>query len=97
MRFDHPLNRLCLALMFCLQIVPAQAISSVVDLRISGLADVVGDLYVFVYNSEKDWLGGDALLMRKVDIASARERGIVSVQFELSPGEYAMSIKQFSL
>ncbi len=92
MHSNHPCNRLRLALMCCLLMMTARAESPVVDLRIAGLADVVGDLYVSVYDSEDEWLGDNALLTRKVDIASSREDGVVMVQIELPTGEYAMSI-----
>ncbi len=92
MRRYHPLNQLGLALVLCLLMAAARAENPIVDLRVTGLQDVAGDLYVIVYDSEDEWLGENALLTQKVDIESARNEGAVMVRIELPAGEYAISI-----
>ena len=63
-----------------------------VTLRVEGLGDVSGALYISVYDSEEKWLGDDTVLLRKVEIDEARDGETVTVRLELAPGEYAMSI-----
>ena len=60
--------------------------------EMTGLQHVDGKLYIAVYDSEDTWLGDDTVLEQKVVIADSREGELVTVELQLAPGEYALSI-----
>lgn len=66
--------------------------TAVVELEISGLQNVSGDLYVAVYDSEDTWLGDEMVLQKKVVIEDARNGDLVTAQLALATGDYAMTI-----
>ena len=63
-----------------------------VNLEVSGLQSVSGDIYIAVYDSEDDWLGDDTVLQKKVVISDALEGELVLTQLQLPLGQYAISI-----
>ena len=70
----------------------AAAETAVVELEISGLQNVSGDLYVAAYDSEDTWLGDKMVLREKVVIEDARNGELVTTQLALAPGNYALTI-----
>jgi uncharacterized protein (DUF2141 family) len=66
--------------------------TTVLNLELTGLQDASGDLYIAVYNSKETWLGDDVVMGAKVVIAEALDGEVVRHQFQLPPGEYALSI-----
>jgi uncharacterized protein (DUF2141 family) len=66
--------------------------TTALNLELTGLQSVSGDIYIAVYNSKDTWLGDDVVVSQKVVIADALDGEIVRYQLQLAPGEYALSI-----
>lgn len=61
-----------------------------VELR--GLKDASGNVYIAVYDSDKNWLGDDVVMSKEVVIAEALDGELVRTELQLPLGEYALSI-----
>jgi uncharacterized protein (DUF2141 family) len=69
-----------------------EAVKSVVQIELSGLADAEGNIFVSAYDSADDWLSDKTVVTSKVAIADALDGDIVRYTLELPPGDYALSI-----
>ena len=64
------------------------------DLRIEieGLEQASGSVYISVYDPNDDWLGENTVMRKQVLIEDARRDGLVHVDMDLPPGNYALSM-----
>ena len=94
MKFSfHPILVTCLLLVAGFSVgTEAPAATTALRVELTGLESVEGELYIAVYDSDDTWLGDDTVLEQKVVIADSREGELVTVELQLSPGEYALSI-----
>lgn len=75
----------------CAQVATAQSGSDLL-VELEGLTQASGSVYISVYNSEDDWLGENRVATRQLVIADARVDDLVKTTFNLTPGEYAISL-----
>lgn len=73
----------------CLSGVATAATLTVV---VSNVQSSIGRLNIAVYDNGKDWLGDNVVEGQSVIVADHLDGDQISVQFELGPGEYAVSV-----
>ena len=79
-----------LLLATCAAAAPARS----TELRVTAtnVGSDAGSLVVWVYDSADSWLGDGWRTQKVVKIAGNRQDGAISVQLDLPPGEYALSV-----
>ncbi len=86
-------NAVAISLMLLMLVAKVNAAeNAILDIEITGLADVEGNVYIAVYDNPDDWLGESAADGMAVGIADALVDDLVVASMELPPGDYAISI-----
>lgn len=63
-----------------------------VEISVTGLSNVQGNIYISVYDSDDNWLGDDKVLEQKVVISEALKGDQLEAVLLLKQGEYALTI-----
>lgn len=61
-------------------------------IELTGLQSAQGDLYISVWDNKDSWLGKDTVAVQQVVIDEARDGELVFADFQLPPGDYALSV-----
>lgn len=66
--------------------------AATLTIAVSNIKTERGELNFAVYDNKQDWLGDTVVDKRSLVVAESLSDGIISIRFELAPGEYAVSV-----
>ena len=81
-----------LLLALALATTSATGQAATLTVTVSNIQSDVGAMNFGVYDNEDDWLGDDTVDKMSVRVSETMKDGVISVQFELAPGNYAISV-----
>ena len=66
--------------------------AATLTVTVSNIQSEVGELNFAVYDNKDNWLGDTVVQGRSMDVSEHMVDGVLSTQFELEPGQYAISV-----
>ena len=66
--------------------------AATLTVTVSNIQSDVGELNFAVYDNEDNWLGDTVVQGRSMNVSEHMVDGVLSTQFELEPGQYAISV-----
>ena len=66
--------------------------AATLTVTVSNIQSDVGELNFAVYDNKDNWLGDTVVQGRSMDVSEHMVDGVLSTQFELEPGQYAISV-----
>jgi uncharacterized protein (DUF2141 family) len=68
------------------------AAAATLTVTVSNIQSDVGAMNFAVYDNEDNWLGDNTVDKMSVRVSESMQGDVISVQFELAPGNYAVSV-----
>jgi uncharacterized protein (DUF2141 family) len=81
----------CIAL-FIAALFASAASASTLTVKVGNIDSEVGEINVAIYDNKDDWLGDGTVARGSIGAAEQAADGVVTLQFELEPGDYAVSV-----